>query len=39
MTEMDGGMPARKPIRVPKFHTERKFSAWFSKLLRKEFGE
>ena len=28
-----------KPIKVPKFTTERKFSAWFCKLLRKEFGE
>ena len=28
-----------KPIKVPNFQTERKFSAWFTKLLRAEFGE
>jgi len=28
-----------KPIKVPNFQTERKFSAWFTKLLRQEFGE
>jgi hypothetical protein len=26
-------------IKVPKFATERKFSAWFTKQLRKQFGE
>lgn len=26
-------------IKVPNFQTERKFSAWFSKLLREEFDE
>ena len=28
-----------KPIKVLNFQTERKFSAWFTKLLREEFGE
>ncbi len=28
-----------KVIKVPNFQSERKFSAWFTKLLRKEFGD
>ena len=28
-----------KVIKVPNFQSERKFSAWFTKLLREEFGE